>query len=101
MIGEYDSSGNLKKAYGWIPDSIWGTNPVFMLENNNYYFYHNDHLGTPQKMTDGNGTVVWSATYTAFGEAIIDPTSTIINNLRLPGQYYDAETGKHYNWNRY
>ena len=101
LIGEYDSIGNLKKAYGWIPDSTWGTNPIFMLENNNYYFYHNDHLGTPQKITDVNSKVVWSATYTAFGEAVVDSSSTIANNLRLPGQYYDAETGKHYNWNRY
>lgn len=100
LVGEYDSAGNLQKSYGWIPDSIWGTNPVFMQQNGANYYYHNDHLGTPQKMTDEAGNVVWSATYTAFGEATIDD-ALVTNNLRFPGQYFDAETGKHYNLNRY
>ncbi len=60
---------------------------------------HNDHLGTPQKMTDSSGTVVWSADYKPFGEATVT-ISTITNNLRFPGQYYDAETGTHYNYYR-
>ena len=60
---------------------------------------HNDHLGTPQKMTNSSGTVVWSADYKPFGEVNIT-TNTITNNLRFPGQYYDAETGLHYNLNR-
>ncbi len=60
---------------------------------------HNDHLGTPQKMTDASGTVVWAADYKPFGEVNIT-TSTITNNLRLPGQYYDQETGLHYNYFR-
>jgi len=66
----------------------------------NYYFYHNDHLGTPQKMTAVNGAVVWSATYTSFGEANVE-VDTVFNNLRFPGQYYDVETGLHYNYHRY
>jgi len=66
-----------------------------------YYFYQNDHLGTPQKMTAVNGAVVWSAKYSSFGKAEIDPTSTVTNNLRFAGQYYDEETGLHYNWHRY
>lgn len=60
---------------------------------------HNDHLGTPQKMTDTSGSVVWSADYKPFGEATIT-VSTITNNLRFPGQYFDAETGTHYNYYR-
>ena len=63
--------------------------------------YHNDHLGTPQKMTSVNGAVVWNATYSSFGEANVDITSTITNNLRFPGQYEDEETGLHYNYHRY
>ncbi|MCP4706780.1 MAG: hypothetical protein GY865_19455 [candidate division Zixibacteria bacterium] len=66
-----------------------------------YYFYHNDHLGTPQKMTAVNGLVVWAAKYSSFGKAEVDPGSGVENNLRFPGQYYDGETGLHQNWNRY
>ena len=101
LIAEMDSSGNVQKTYGWKPGGTWGTNPVLMTSNGQTYFYHNDHLGTPQKMTDSTGKIVWSAVYTSFGEATIDGTSTITNNLRFPGQYYDAETGLNYNWNRY
>ncbi|MCP4473081.1 MAG: RHS repeat protein, partial [Gammaproteobacteria bacterium] len=60
------------------------------------YYYHNDHLGTPQTMTDENQIIVWQADYKPFGEVTIT-TSTIDNNLRFPGQYYDAETGLYYN----
>jgi RHS repeat-associated protein len=60
---------------------------------------HNDHLATPQKLTDSSGVVVWSADYKPFGEATVT-VSTITNNLRFPGQYYDAETGLNYNYYR-
>ena len=64
------------------------------------YYYHNDHLGTPQKMTDVNGAVVWSADYRPFGQADVT-VDTVANNFRFPGQYYDQETGLHYNYFRY
>ena len=60
---------------------------------------HNDHLGTSQKMTDASGTVVWAADYKPFGEATIT-VSTITNNLRGIGQYFDVETGLLYNYFR-
>jgi RHS repeat-associated protein len=43
--------------------------------------------------------VLWKATYEAFGEAQVT-LSAITNNLRFPGQYYDGESGLHYNYFR-
>jgi len=101
LIGEYDGTGVEQKTYGYKPDSTWGTDPIFMKEGGQVYFYQNDHLGTPQKLTNISGAVVWSATYDAFGKATVEASSTAVNNLRFPGQYYDAETGLHYNYHRY
>ena len=68
--------------------------------NPGLYYFLNDHLGTPQQLVSPSGTVVWQAAYLPYGEAQII-TETIHNNLRFPGQYFDAETGLQYNWNRY
>jgi len=72
-----------------------------MKEGPSYYFYHTDHLGTPQKLTSTNGAVAWSFKYLSFGEATVDAASSVTNNLRFAGQYFDTETGLHYNWHRY
>jgi len=101
LIGEYDSLGQETKAYGWLPDGIWGTDPAFLRQGQRYFYYQNDHLGTPHRLVDRDGAVVWTATYSAFGQATIGPASTVMNNLRLPGQYFDQETGLHQNWLRY
>ena len=52
-------------------------------------------------MTDDQGVVVWNATYKPFGEVEVNSSSTVVNNLRFPGQHFDEETGLHYNWHRY
>ena len=101
LLGEYDATGAEIKFYGWKPGSHWGTDPLYMQQGGQTYFFHNDELGTPQKMTTATGAVVWSAQYSSFGKAAIDSTSTVENNLRFPGQYEDVETGLHYNWWRY
>jgi RHS repeat-associated protein len=92
----YETDGTNTKAYVYL-SSV----PITRVDNNtNVYYYHNDHLGTPQAMTDSTGTTVWKANYEPFGKATVT-TSTIANNLRLPGQYFDSETGLHYNNARY
>ena len=70
------------------------------------YYIHTDHLGTPKMLTDESGTTVWKATHLPFGEAAVDEDpdgdgAKVTFNLRFPGQYYDAETGLHYNYYRY
>jgi len=65
------------------------------------YYYLNDRLGTPQILTDDTGKVVWEAEYKPFGEADVNQNSEVVNNIRLPGQYFDQETGLHYNYHRY
>jgi len=68
--------------------------------------YQCDHLGTPQELTDASGEVAWSAHYRAWGEAreVISQAAAkarIANPLRFQGQYFDHETGLHYNRHRY
>lgn len=70
------------------------------------YYYHCDHLGTPQELTDLSGELAWQAHYKAWGEAqeIISEAAQsagIKNPLRFQGQYADGETGLHYNRYRY
>ena len=100
LLAEADGAGNILRQYGWKPDGIWGTDPLYMMEGGNTYYYQNDYLGTPQKMISQSGAVVWSAKYESFGQAHADAT-TVDNPLRFPGQYFDAETGLHYNYHRY
>ncbi|WP_307700186.1 RHS domain-containing protein [Variovorax paradoxus] len=34
-----------------------------------FSFYQCDHLGTPEELTDHEGSIAWSAQYKAWGEA--------------------------------
>jgi RHS repeat-associated protein len=66
---------------------------------------HTDHLLTPRVATDNTGTMVWNWISDAFGSSKPnsdpdgDGTNTLVN-LRFPGQYYDQESGLHYNYFR-
>jgi RHS repeat-associated protein len=96
IIAETDASTNQTLAeYVYLEDNL-----LAMVRQGNVYYFHNNNLGTPQILTDGSGNVVWKALYNPFGMAQIT-VKTVENPFRLPGQYYDAETGLHYNGFRY
>ncbi|KAB0479681.1 RHS repeat-associated core domain-containing protein, partial [Pseudomonas reinekei] len=68
------------------------------------FYYHLDHLGTPQELTDYSGEIVWSARYTGYGKVsqiTHGGGEQLEQPLRFQGQYFDAESGLHYNRHRY
>ena len=62
---------------------------------------HSDHRGAPVALTDERGRLAWQARVGPWGTATVQAKSGGAGtNLRLPGQYFDAETGLHDNWHR-
>jgi RHS repeat-associated protein len=77
-----------------------------LLRGDDIYNVHADHLGSPRKITDQADNLVWQWQDKPFGDSPVnqDPDGdgiAFVYNLRFPGQYYDAETGLHYNYFRY
>ncbi|EOT1319592.1 RHS repeat-associated core domain-containing protein [Escherichia coli] len=73
-------------------------------ESRKIWYYHTDLTGTVQEVTAPDGTLVWAGYQAGFGENRGDISNSgayFEQPLRLPGQYYDEETGLHYNLFRY
>jgi RHS repeat-associated protein len=100
LIAEYGQSGTVIKTYGWEPENMWGSKPIWQTDADKIYYVHADHLGTSQRLTDKDGKQVWAMQAEAFGNTTPKADSTITNNLRFPGQYFDEETQTHYNYYR-
>jgi RHS repeat-associated protein len=63
-----------------------------------FYFLHTDRLGTPQVATDATQAAVWVGNYQPFGGLTASSqTSLLAQDLRLPGQENDLETGLYHN----
>ncbi|MEU3333375.1 DUF6531 domain-containing protein [Streptomyces sp. NPDC006668] len=60
-----------------------------------------DLVGTPTELIDETGRVAWSARSTLWGTTTWASDSTTYIPLRFPGQYFDPETGLHYNHHRH
>ncbi len=96
LIAETNQTGQMLAEYIYLGDQLLSMiNPGELA-----YYFHTDHLGTPQLVTDDVGPIVWKAAYTPFGDAV-PSIQTVENPFRFPGQYYDSETGLHYNYYRY
>ena len=67
------------------------------------HYFHCDQIGIPREMTDKDGNLLWYGEYTAWGRLKKD--ERVYRNahqpFRLQNQYFDEETGLHYNLMRY
>ncbi len=114
LLTEYHRSAGtpqpttLHRQYAWLDDR-----PVAVKATDTYanewQHIHTDHLGAPRAISrpaGSNATIWrWELTGTAFGEHapeqdVDGDSQAFVFNLRYPGQYFDAESGLHYNYFR-
>ncbi len=62
-------------------------------------YVHVDHLHRPIKMTNGAKATVWDAVWLPWG-GVHSITGSATMDTRFPGQWFQLETGLHYNWHR-
>jgi RHS repeat-associated protein len=85
---------------------VWlGDIPVATLRGSSLYYVHSDHLNAPARVTrPSNNALRWRWERAPFGTTAPDENpsglGTFVYNLRLPGQFYDSETGLNYNYFR-
>ena len=98
LIAESNQKGAMLKEYLWLDGEL-----IAAAEGGGLFFVHANHRNEPALVTNGNGTEVWKNVTAPFGISaenypkVAETYRNFTLNLRLPGQYSDAETGNHYN----
>jgi RHS repeat-associated protein len=100
LIAELDANGHPLRQHAYLDGS-----PIAMIERKTaesdpeVYYVHTDHLATPDLITNDQGRIVADFEKSPFGVPYVN-YSEIEYHLGFPGQYYDAESGLHYNYYR-
>ncbi|WP_254633721.1 RHS repeat domain-containing protein, partial [Acinetobacter bereziniae] len=93
--------------YSIYKDPVWKTDTrKNKAELERVAFYHCDQVGTPQTLSNELGECIWEIKQDTWGTALEIKATEEDNpfghsNIRFQGQYYDKETGLHYNRYRY
>jgi RHS repeat-associated protein len=107
ILGEYDSTGKAIREYVWMgstPVAVFTPDPAAPTGNPIVYTIHIDHLDTPRIVLDKNGAIRWRWLAEPFGTTAPETNPSSLGaftfHLRFPGQYFDQESGLHYNYFR-
>jgi RHS repeat-associated protein len=101
LLAEHNgATGAVLREYVWLDDT-----PLAMIDSTGTspatYFIHTGQIEEPLMMTDATKAKVWDAYVEPFGMATVFGTPSAGLDLRLPGQFTEAETGAlSQNWNR-
>jgi len=100
LIAESTAAGATLREYIWLGDL-----PVAIVEGNDRFYIHADHLNTPRLVANSSGTPVWRwGQQEPFGVSVPDENPSGLGvfeqPLRFPGQYADKETNLYYNYYR-
>jgi RHS repeat-associated protein len=90
-----------QREYVWLDGR-----PLAQLDAGTPSYLHLDQIGLPRAMTGPAGQLVWAAEARPYGD-VAETLTTVVTNLRLPGQYDErllggiGVQGPFYNWNRW
>jgi len=89
LLAEHNAStGAVNEEYAWLDDM-----PVFFNPGNaTVQDISTGQIDEPLVVTNSTGGVLWNAYVDPYGSLGTFATPSVTLNLRLPGQYYQAET---------
>ncbi len=104
LLGEYNSTGGALQEYVWLGNTLVAVLTNSTTTEPRVYYAYSDHLNTPRVIVNAAGEVRWRWIAEPFGttaaETIPNSLENLVVNLRFPGQYFDKESGLHYNYFR-
>ena len=112
LIAETTQTGAPVRSYLWADAHLLAQVEYTLNATTGLYtvsrelLFELDHLGTPRQARLTGGSAVWRWESDGYGNTLPDEDpdgngqKTYVY-LRFPGQYYDEESGLHYNWHRY
>jgi RHS repeat-associated protein len=75
--------------------------PLASIQNGKVHSVINDHLGTPRELVASDGTVSWTGKLGTWGNLQEEKSEGSTCPIRFQGQWFDGESGLHYNNFRY